>query len=414
MIGLTDRSRGSDIRRADNHNDEMRMSTDDRETYWQSLRSLEEWVIRNNYKAYDPFDGLSSFLRPLTLYRKLPQQVLQQFIRRNPLNLRPLLGIKPHTSTKGMGFLAGGYLKLYELTEDDSYRTKAVSCLQWLMDNSSRGYSGYCWGNEFDYISRGYYLRKHGPTIVWSGLIGHFFIEAYRVLRDPKYLDVASSVADFICKDLTRIPAPVGFCLSYVCNSDVAIHNSNLLGARLLAEVYKENPRDGYLTAATEAVRYSANAQLPNGAWYYGEEKKFHWIDNWHTAYNLDSLLDFQRNTGSAEFEPCMLRGLDFYITHFFREDGAPKYYWDREYKFDIQSSSQAIDTLLLFGAYLHRPELTQTAKRVAGWTIRNMQDESGYFYLWKNKWFTNRTPTFHWGATTMFHALSHLLLTMR
>jgi hypothetical protein len=49
-------------------------------------------------------------------------------------------------------------------------------------------------------------------------------------------------------------------------------------------------------------------------------------------------------------------------------------------------------------------------AEKVAGWTIANMQDPSGYFYLWKNAYFTNRTPTMHWGAATMFHALAHLL----
>ena len=75
--------------------------------YWQSLQRLDRWLVEHDYKAYDPFDGLSSFLRPLTFYKKFPQQVLQQAVRRNPFNLRPLLGIKPHISTKGMGFLAG-------------------------------------------------------------------------------------------------------------------------------------------------------------------------------------------------------------------------------------------------------------------------------------------------------------------
>jgi hypothetical protein len=106
------------------------------------------------------------------------------------------------------------------------------------------------------------------------------------------------------------------------------------------------------------------------------------------------------------------VKGLDFYIAHFFREDGAPRYYWDRDYKFDIQSSSQSIDTLLLFGEWLRKPELIELATKVALWTITNMQDKDGFFYLWKNNRFTNRTPTFHWGGTTMFHALAHLLLT--
>lgn len=379
----------------------------------KSLLRLLAWLEISEYRAYDPFDGLSSILRPLTFGQKIPQQILQQAIRRSPINLRPWLGVRPHTSTKGMGYLASGYLKLFLLTRDEAYRTRARDCLKWLTDHTTRGYSGYCWGNAFDYISRGFYLPKNSPTLVWSALIGHHFIEAFRILGDPQYFEVAKSVGQFISKDLARIPQPHGICISYVCERETAVHNANLLGARFIAELYAETGNRAYLDLATESARYSALSQRPDGSWYYGEEAKFQWIDNWHTAYNLDSLLDFQRNTGSSEFEACMKKGLEFYIQHFFLADGAPKYYWNRSYKFDIQSSSQSIDTLVLFGRHLQRRDLIERAYRTGIWTVCHMQDESGYFYLWKNQWFTNKTPTFHWGGTTMFHALAHLLLVL-
>lgn len=383
-------------------------------TYWQSLQRLDAWLVKQEYKAYDPFDGLSSFLRPLALGMNFPQRVLQQVVRRNPFNLRPLIGIKPHTSTKGMGYLAASYVKLFHLTNDEQYRQRAVSCYQWLIDHASKGYSGYCWGNAFDYVSRGSFIPKGAPTVVWSGLIGHHFMEGYRALGDRRYLDVVKGVGDFIMNDLPRITTPSGTCISYVTDQPLAVHNSNLIGARLLAELYKETGDKKYLNLATDAVHYSTVSQLKNGAWYYGEDKKFQWIDNWHTAYNLDCILDFERNTGSEAFHACLLKGLDFYVNNFFRADGAPKYYWDRDYKFDIQSASQSIDTLALFGGALHRQDLTDLAQKVARWTIANMQDEKGFFYLWKNTWWTNRTPTFHWGGTTMMHALAHLLLEVK
>ena len=215
-------------------------------------------------------------------------------------------------------------------------------------------------------------------------------------------------------KDLPRIPQDRGICLGYVTDTSYAVHNANLLGARLLAELFRETGDHRYRDLAREAVLYSASAQLPNGAWYYGEHPKYHWIDNWHTAYNLDAILDYGLNTGSTEFEQVYLKGLEFYHDHFFNPDGAPRYYWDRDYKYDIQSASQAIDTLVTAATILRRPGMLTTAERVARWTIDNMQDPAGYFYLWKNKWWTNTTPTFHWGGTTMFHALAHLLLEMK
>jgi hypothetical protein len=378
---------------------------------WNALRRLDAWLERMDYKAYDPFDGLSSWLRVFTFGMSLPQRVLQQFIRRNPFNLRPLVGIAPHRSTKGMSFVGAGYLKLFALTGDSAYRKRAEWCFDWLIDHQSKGYSGSCWGNAFDYVSRGSYIPRGAPTIVWSGLIGHHFIEAYRALGNPAYLEIARSVGDFIMKDLPRIPADVGVCLSYVTDGEIAVHNSNLLGARLLSDLYKETGDKRYLELSTAAVRYSAASQLPDGSWYYGEDPKFHWIDNWHTAYNLDAILDFQRNTGSKEFDGVIAKGLEFYLASFFTEEAGPKYYADRIYRYDIQSASQSIDTLALFGTVLQRQDLFLLASRVAEWTIKNMQDDDGYFHLWKSSWWTNTTPTFHWGAATMLHALAHLLL---
>ncbi len=386
------------------------MSASRKSLYNSSIHMLENWLIETDFKAYDPFDGLSSILTPLTLGKKLPQQILQQSIRRNPFNLRPLLGVKPHRSTKGMGFIGGAYLRMYNLTKEHYYKNKAKFCFDWLTENYSKGYSGFCWGNSFDYVSRGHFLPKNSPTIVWTSLIGHEFLEAYRTFNDYKYLEVLKSIGEFIIKDIPLIYTDKGTCLSYVTFLNNAVHNANLLGARMLSEVYSVTGNEQYKQLAAEAIQYSVNCQLNNGAWYYGEAEKYHWIDNWHTAYNLDSILGYQIETGSKEFNEPLIKGLEFYVNNFFAENGAPKYYWNKDYKYDIQSASQSIDTLILFSLSLNRPELLNLAVKVAGWAVTNMQDKKGYFYLWKNKWFTNKTPTFHWGAGTMFHALANLL----
>ena len=379
--------------------------------YLHSIRILEHWLTGMSFEAYDPFDGLSSPLKHLTFGNKVAQQSLLQFVRRIPFNIRPLIGIKPSCSTKGMSFIGSGYLKLFQLTKDEYYKKQAEFCFEWLIKNYTKGYSGYCWGNSFDYASRGFYLPKGAPTLVWTALIGHHFIEAYRVLQHKEYKEVISSIGNFILNDLPRMEEDKGLCISYVTHEKVAVHNANLLGAGVLAEIYKLTGSLECKDLAAAAAAYSVNCQRDDGSWYYGEESKFHWIDNWHTAYNLDSLLTCQLQFGSNQFDASIKKGLDFYTKHFFREDGAPKYYWNREYKFDIQSASQSIDTLVLFSHYFHDKILFDLARKVADWTINNMQDPLGYFYLWKNNVCTNKTPTIHWGAGTMFHALASLMM---
>ena len=39
--------------------------------------------------------------------------------------------------------------------------------------------------------------------------------------------------------------------------------------------------------SASAAMEYSCTRQLADGAWWYGEEPEYHWIDNFHTGYNL-------------------------------------------------------------------------------------------------------------------------------
>ncbi len=177
----------------------------------------------------------------------------------------------------------------------------------------------------------------------------------------------------------------------------------------MLAELYQILGDERYKKLSLSALEYSINCQRDDGSWYYGEDNKYHWIDNWHTAYNLDSILGCRNVFNSEKLDLSLSKGLKFYLANFFTELGAPKYYWDREYKFDIQSASQSIDTLILFKNYYKSEDLVQLAEKMAEWTISNMQDMSGYFYLWKNKFFTNKTPTLHWGSATMYHALTNL-----
>src|SRR5277367_3870460 len=76
----------------------------------ESIGRLCTWLEKNDYRGYDTFDGLSAFVRPLTFETKFLRTVLQQGVRRFPLNLRPLLGVTKEHSSKGMGFLARGFI----------------------------------------------------------------------------------------------------------------------------------------------------------------------------------------------------------------------------------------------------------------------------------------------------------------
>jgi polysaccharide biosynthesis protein VpsJ len=377
-----------------------------------ALERLDAWIEKHQFTGYEPFDGLSSFLRPLTFGTKFGRQALVQAVKRAPFNVRPWIGIHPATSTKGMGFLARGYLRWNQLQPGKGLNEKADNCLNWLRLNRSPGFSGPCWGNHFDYQTRTYYLPANFPTIVWSSLIGHAFVDCFELTGCEADLQEARGTCEFILRDLPRYPDEKGTCISYVSHADVRVHNANALGAALLSRVYKHTHEQELYETATAALAYTAGHQNPDGSWFYGEPSNLRWIDNWHTAYVLDSFLDYEEGTGDKRFRATSMRGWEFYFGHFFRPDGCPAYYHDRVYPIDIQCASQSIETLCRFGEW--NPEAVSTAVRVAEWTIANMQDSSGYFYFQRHPHYVNRTACFHWGQATMLSALSLLLLQLQ
>lgn len=376
-----------------------------------SLDRVQQWVERHNYQAYEPFDGLSSWARPLTFGNLFAQRILQQTIRQSPINLRPFLGVRPRESSKGQGYMAWGYLLLYRATAQENYLKKATDCLRWLDQHKVSRFKYHSWSNVFDYASRNGYYTKDDPIIVWTALIGHAYMEAYDLIPDERYLQVADSACRWIL-ELPREKTDRGDCLSYLAGRQLSVHNANMLGAGLLARTAAKTGNEEFQRVARSAMEYSCTRQDADGSWWYAESPDNRWIDNFHTGYNLDALRYYIDYSRDEEFRPNLIKGLEYFKNHFFETSGRPKYYNSRTYPVDIQCCSQAIDTLALFSDL--DPDCLSLAQKVAAWTIRHMQDSDGHFYYRQYPLIKAKAPMLHWGQATMFKGLSQLYLILR
>jgi hypothetical protein len=378
----------------------------------QSIKKLEKWLEDHNYKGYDPADGLTSYLRPLTFGHIFLDRLLMQLIWRSPINLRPLLGVKPLDSFIGRGYMSWGYLTMFKMTGNGIYKEKAVSCLEWLKQNKAPGFADYSWGKMFDFASREGRQGQFEPITVWTSLIGQAFLDAYEMIDDNTYLEVAESICNWIV-ERPRNQTDSGSCVNYkpFGKGDCTIHNQSMLAAAMLARTAKLCGNDEYVKVAKAAITYTCTRQLSDGSWYYGEESKYHWIDNFHTGYNLDALKCYIENTGDRTYENNLRLGFDFFINNFIEPTGRPKYYHNRTYPIDIQCASQAIETLANFSEY--DASALELGVRVAKWTIENMQDRTGYFYFMKYPSMTSKVPMIHWGQATTYKAMATLLKKM-
>lgn len=374
----------------------------------RSIDGVQAWVESHQYRGYEPFDGLSSWFRPLTFGNQFAQRLLQQAVRQSPINLRPMFGIFPQDSTKGQGYMAWGYLLLYQATSRKEFLDKATACLQWLDKHKAPAFQHHSWSNHFDFVSRGGSYTKDDPIIVWTALIGHAYLLAFEITGQSWFLEIADSACRWIA-DLPREATSQGACISYLAHRQSSIHNANMLGASLLSRTARHTGNKEYMHIARAAMVYSCSRQLADGSWWYAEEPKYHWIDNFHTGYNLDSLDIYIRATGDTEFMPQLEKALRFFKDNFFEDSGRPKYYHTRTYPVDIQCAAQSIDTLAKFSQ--RDKSCLDLAYKVMRWTVENMQSSRGYFFYRQYPLMKARIPMLHWGQGTMFKAMANLYL---
>ncbi len=375
------------------------------------MRQVQQWVEAQNYRGWEPFDGLNSWFRPLAFGTIFGDRLLMQTIRQSPINLRPLFGVPRLDSTKGRGYMAWGYLLLHRATKDPSYLPKAEACLDWLDHHKCARFEHHSWSNHFDFSSRGGRYTKDDPIIVWTSSIGQAYFEAYEQTKNERWLKIGTSVCEWIMR-LPREQTDRGACLSYLAHLQSSIHNANMLGAACLARGWKHTGNEAYRETSRSAMEYSCSRQLADGSWWYAEDPKYHWIDNFHTGYNLDSLKYYIDYTGDQTWLPELKKGLEFFKNHFFEESGCPRYYHDRTHPIDSQCAGQAIDTLALFSDL--DPTCLPLACKVARWTIEHMQTKKGYFHYRHYPWGKAKTPMLHWSQAVIFKGMSVLALKLK
>ncbi len=367
------------------------------------------YIESADYAGYDPYDALNSpLIRRIGANNKWLRVGATQLNRRSPVNLRPLFGIRKGHNPKGIGLFLWGYSKLYALTKKRRYMERVDYILNILEQLQSKGYSGNCWGYNFDWQSRTFMRPKGTPTIVNTSFIGHALLDCYELTDKQRALDMAIPIKDFILGDLHRTGLNGTFCFSYTPVDTEAVHNANLLGASILARLVRYCDDDRLTQAALASLEYSMQHQRDDGSWFYADTNVQRWIDSFHTGFNLQAIR-YILDAGLAPVHRAAYRkGVEYYAGNFFLEDGIPKYYHDRIYPIDIHSPAQAICFFCREGK-----EYQDLTDRIVNWMLQNMYSGKGFFYFRKGRFLTNRIPYMRWSQAWAFHALTEYMASL-
>ncbi|MFM7431647.1 MAG: delta-aminolevulinic acid dehydratase [Flammeovirgaceae bacterium] len=373
----------------------------------KSFVSLREYVEARDFAGWDPYDGLNSqlFRASPFKYSRLARLAWIQLFKRNPINLKPITLVKPGHNSKGLALFLSGYIQWQNWKPSHQHLEKIKYLVEKIKEIRTPGYSGSCWGYNFDWQARAFFQPKNTPTIVATSYVANALLDAYELLKDKELLSVARSSCDFILKDLNRTKDDYGdFCFSYSPLDNTQVYNASLLGSKLLLRIYTYTKENHLKEAALQSARYCCRGQKADGSWPYGTLHFHYWVDNFHTGFNLECLHDIIVLSGEQSLKPCLDKGLRYYLDNFFTEKGESKFYNNSLYPIDIHAPSQLIIVLSKLGIIDSNKDLV---KRVVGWTIQNMRDKKGYFYYQIKPFMSSKTPYMRWAQGWMFYSLS-------
>lgn len=389
-----------------------------------SFKKLKLYCEAEGFKGWDPYDGLNSKVFQALPWLKrsaLCRLVMIQGFKRSPWNLRRIAMVPKQYNAKGIGLFLQGYCNLYnavgqrpelenELGSKEVLFNRINELAELLISLQSKGYSGACWGYNFDWQARRLFLfPRYTPTVVATNFCATALFDAYEVTKNERYKSIALSAAEFVLNDLHRAEYNGGFLFSYSpLQGNDTVFNASLLGSKLLSYCYRYTKDERLKEAARGSVVACCNGQKEDGSWVYGMLPVQNWIDSFHTGYNLDGLIAYQDNTADLAFAENIERGFDFYIKNFFNEDGSPKYYHNQQYPIDIHCPGQLFITLHRLGKF---DEYRELATKVMEWTTKNMQDRRGYFYYQLKKGISSKISYMRWSNAFMFNALSYYIL---
>jgi hypothetical protein len=372
----------------------------------EAVDSIRRWGEARDWAGYDPYDALNSPFAPyLTLGTAFGCRALTQVVKRSPLNLRPLLRIKPAHNDKALGLVASGYARLSAARGDDAAADAARRWLDRVVSNAVVGGGGRAWGYHFDVRTRFFGYEKGTPNTIATSFVAHSLLDGLELLGGARFGDAAREATTFLLEHMLDTEESAPF-FRYVPNERPLVHNANLLACSVgvRTSALRGEPLDDRVAAA---VVTSVEAQRPDGSWRYAAGPMGDWVDNFHTGYVLESL---GRCTALIDgLGEALERGFDYWERELFLPGGEPRPARGRRFPVDAHDYAQAIETWL--SALDRRRDARERAERTAGLLVTQMLNAAGYVNFQRGRLLTSRVPFHRLTTAPAFRALAGLEL---
>ena len=362
-------------------------------------------IDENSFKGWDPYDIFNSKYIHHPPTNKKIGIILTQINRISNLNFRNLMRIPKTHNSKAMALLLSALL-------NNGYdkNSKHINLIKnWLITYKSTSFrNNYTIGFTFSIMLDGYTSKTGFPSLIITLFTMYAFIDFYLVTNDTEVLNALLSFQELLEIEWPHFESSNTLWYSYNIEKINEIYNATAkvgkFFALLVLKDIHHSPR--IIDNINKILNYLSMNQRSDGSWPYCPNS---YTDGFHTAFILDAIMYMRQVVDNPGFKRMFNNGIHHYKNFLFKENGQPLYFHPkykpadiRRYliETDIRDCSMAI---IFFSQLQDRP----MAEKILKWTLSNMFNfEEGYFYYYKNKYWTNKVQYIRWQAWTI-HALS-------
>jgi rhamnogalacturonyl hydrolase YesR len=292
---------------------------------------VKKYLLTNDLSSFDPYDIWKTKIGINTkkLYYKnkylglIPAGLLTMYDLYINNNLR--LGYKKQEFPIVRAQAVLSLLNLYKLEPKNNYLEYAKKHIDWLLNNSSKGHSGYCWGLNFNWqYSKSNMYDKNTPFSTHTPYPLEALIEYYKITKDSNLIEPIKSILLFLEKDLKIMEENNNILIiSYGVQKDRIVANSNsyvMYMYSLLLEFFPEK-KDYIENKIYKIYNFLKSIQNKDGSWLYSPYENSTFIDCFHSCFILKNILKSNSILKLNNSSEIVKKGYDFLINNFLDKD---------------------------------------------------------------------------------------------
>jgi len=374
------------------------------------------WLC-GDLRSYDPYDIWKTKIgiKTKSLYYKnrilgaLPAMALSSWDMF--VNNQWRLGYKKQEYPIVRALAANSLLNLYEGKRDEVLLNSAKKHLDWLIENYSKGYSGFCWGANMMWASKNGNYPRETPYITNTPYVLEGLLRYQKLTGTNIYQNVIDSVFEFIDKDLyTHLDNKDILCLSYspIKEPRIVINANSyaLYSLSMLQNLIIEKSA----TIKNDILRLynfiATNQNIDGSWWYYADNRKGNFIDCFHTCFILKNLIKSSSYIRLPEVDKIIDKGYGYLLKTFYnKEIGLFKRFSKTDkislVKFDLYDNAEMLNLAHLKSDLDLYKSLAEKIREnfVKG---RNIYSVIDIFDIKRNR------NTLRWAAMPYIYSLSH------